>query len=101
MISYIAPSLDLAMREHSSDPREQFIWLAERYADQRWTEDSDLSHELLADEGMSQGAEFMIESIVEFAAEFGCTTNGAWEIYLDSWTSIPWCSEDQRLEWYA
>jgi hypothetical protein len=42
----------------------------------------------------------LVQAIAGKAIEYATTTNGAHEVYLDAWTSIPWCSDDQCLEFY-
>lgn len=101
MHSWVAPSIDLAARE-SGEPDQ---WLASRYADQRWDEDTGQEgYDILMSKGLDlafNASDVLIDAIAEFAIEQGLTTNGGWEVYLDDWTSIPWCSEDEMQAWYA
>jgi hypothetical protein len=111
MHSYIAPSI-YAAAQNEDDPK---LWLARRYADQRWNAQADAADETGEDivSGGADKAEYdalvadalgmpedvLIDAIAEFAIEHGATTNGGWEVYLDGWTSIPFCSEDEKLAW--
>ena len=101
MHSHIAPSVAKAA-EASADAKD---WLADRYADQRWDEDTgDEGYAGLVAEGAALadlGMDLAVEAIAEKAIECSTTTNGGWEVYLDNHTSIPWCTEDELQEWYA
>jgi len=109
MHGHIVPSVYKAHLEaQDADGGEtDFTWLANRYADQRWDEDTGaegynvLVLEALSDlEGLG-AIDIYCDAIAEHASEYASTTNGGFEVYLDSHTSIPWCSEDEMQAWYA
>jgi len=96
MHQYIAPSIDKASNGEDN-PRE---WLEFRFADQTSNEDcSDYDDRVAIAKDLA--TDTLINSIVDNAIEYAGTTNGAWEVYLDEWTSVPWCSDEECLEWYA
>ena len=93
MHSYIAPTVALRARE-ADDYADQ---LATWYADQRWDEDT-------GDEGydaLGLDDETVIHAIADKAIEHGAVTNGGGEVYLDGWTSLEWCSEDDMLAYFG
>jgi len=103
MHSFIAPSVLKAAAEEP-DPDD---WLARIYADQRWdTSEPQKKYDKLveqADRLLKDGCrDSVIEAIVEKAIEFGSTTNGGWEVYLDDgYTSVPWCSDEEHEQYWA
>jgi hypothetical protein len=98
--AYIAPSVCKAAE--AEDDAHQ--WLANRFADQRWDEDhgSD-AYDRLVDQALDLPQDVVIEAITDGAIEISTVTNGSWEVYLDrgGWNSVPWCSEDEMLEWWG
>ena len=48
-----------------------------------------------------KGPEEIMNALVEQVKEYATTTNGGHEFYVDGWTSIPWCSEEDMLLWYS
>jgi len=103
MHATMAPSIWKGALENG-DPYEQ--WLAERYADQRWDEDTgDEGYDALVAEALSiierTDPHVVVEAIAELAIEYGCTTNGGHEVYLDSCTSVPWATEAEIESWYG
>jgi len=83
MISYIRPSIEKYVRENPG-MRESLTEIYEEKYEKKPIDDNDLYH------GLSTIAE-----------EKRTTTNGAWEFYLDSWTSIPWCSDEELQAYYG
>lgn len=83
------------------DPAE---WFADRYADVKCsTGEPDLW-----DDQRIQALAFLrdgcvgdiVEVLTEAAIEYGSITNGGWEMYIDGWTTVPWCTDEQRHGWY-
>ena len=103
MTAHIAPSIYKAMVEHGEGSAvDEILWLARRYADQRWDEDSPISYERLVSEALALHTDILIQAVADKAEEYGIETNGGWAVYLDDgWTSIPWCSDDEAQEWWA
>jgi len=97
MHDHVAPSLH-KYAQQQDDPNE---WLVTMYVDQRtamWGEDN-----VCPDTGTharSLSYDALLDMVAERAIEHGTTTNGGHEVYLDSHTSIPWCSEDELHEWF-
>lgn len=101
MHELVAPSIWKAALEQG-DPYER--WLAERYADQRWDgEDGD--YDALVGQALGTiertNPMVIVEAIAEHAIELGQTTNGGHELYLDDWTTVPWCSDAEREDWFS
>lgn len=99
----VAPSIWKAALEQG-DPYER--WLAERYADQRWDEDEgDGGYDALVGQALGTiertSPMVIVEAIAEHAIEVGCTTNGGGEVYLDGWTSVPWCTDAEMQDWFG
>ena len=103
MHPYAAPSVWKAALELGAPSYER--WLAERYADQRWDGDSDGDYDALVGQALGTiertNPEVIVDAIAEHAIEVGSTTNGGHELYLDDWTSVPWCTEDEMQAWYS
>ena len=99
MHSWVAPSVHKAASEHE-DPHE---WLALRHADQRWDSDTGTEgYNKLAEYARSHlSYDVLVRDIADHAVEYSTTTNGGWEVYLEEWTTVPWCTEDDMLSWYA
>lgn len=96
MHSWVAPSIFKTYKE------EDRKWLNQRYADQRWDEDTgDKGYKKLEQKANQFSLDVLIEEIANNAIEFGSTTNGGHEVYLDDYTSIPWCFETEVLTWYS
>ena len=103
MHGWVAPSI-----WHTAKTADQpEVWLAERWADQRWDESTGAdAYDALVEKALEimrdVGDELLVDAIALHAIENeNSTTNGGHEVYLDGWTSVPWCSEDQYQEWYA
>ncbi|MBW2672466.1 MAG: hypothetical protein JRD89_03500 [Deltaproteobacteria bacterium] len=101
MHPYVAPSVWKAALRHGHPSYEH--WLADTYADQRHDADDEASHAALVSRALETiertNPEVIVDAIAEHAIEVGSTTNGGHEIYLDDWTSVPWCSESEMLVW--
>ena len=92
MIQYIEPSI-LAYVESLNINQQN--WLACRYTDQRVRDDSNqLEYERLFRQAQELPADILIRAIAEHAAKLAATTNGGWEVYLCSWYSVPFCSDE-------
>lgn len=102
MHSLIAPSVYKAASASEAGPESQ---LATWYADQRWEEDGDRSYADWLAEGLDAARiapESLCHEIADWAIEHeSSTTNGGFEVYLDGWTSVPFCTDDESLDWYA
>jgi len=46
-------------------------------------------------------ASTLLQEIADKAVEYATTTNGGHEVYLDSHTSIPWCSEEEYQTYWS
>ena len=102
MLSWVAPSIyKEAMAQGSL--KDALLWLAKRYADQRWNEgDTQERYEELVDRAIeTMDGYLVVDALAELAIEYSATTNGGHEVYLDAYTSVPWCSEDEMLAWYS
>lgn len=99
MHEYVAPSIDKAAQA-KADP---ILWLAHRFADQRWDEDTgEAGYDALVEQALGLPDEsILLEAVAEFAIENGSTTNGGHEVYLDDCTSVAWCTEDELLAWQS
>lgn len=98
MHQYVRPSI-WHYAQTTPDPEE---WLKERYADQRWKEETgDTGYEALINQAKDLPGDVLLDEVTNSAIEYAGTTNGGHELYLDSWTRIPWCTEEQMLDWYA
>jgi hypothetical protein len=98
MHQYIPPTIEKAARLDENP----HAWLCDRFADQRW--DSDTGNDgyfdlIMQAEGLP--SDVLIQAITDSAIERGSTTNGGHEVYLDGWVSLPWCTEDELLTWWA
>jgi hypothetical protein len=98
----VAPSVWHYAQRKTTVPND---WLAEIWADQRCTEDPDTHHELLC-EATDLGDRLSFQDVAQQIATWAIenensTTNGGHEVYLDGWTSVPWCSDEQVEDWYA
>lgn len=113
MHSWIAPSIYKVHMGGKEDPVDQdFTWICHRYADQRWNEDDGHdAYDALCVEALEMcvdtqgnphfaGIKALCNAIAEKAIEYDATTNGGFEVYLDSHTSIPWCDEEDLHAWY-
>lgn len=105
--SRVPPSVWQAAVEHSPSRAHQWWWLAQRWADQRWDESTGVAaYAALRSRALAylrQGSiQFICIEIATHAIEHAsATTNGGHEVYLDGWTSIPWCSDEQHEAWWA
>ncbi len=104
MHAHIAPSIGKVAGTDTFG----MAWLAQRYADQRWAEESGGdAWDALVKEGHELGKlnwELLVHTIADKAIELDCgTTNGGGEVFLDQGllTAIPWCTEDEYQEWYS
>lgn len=104
MHSWIVPSL-MAEAKKQDNPLE---WLVDRFLDQIWESFKDETEaqlrkqelmEFYGDKPIYWGP--LLEDIADRAIAHGSTTNGGHEVYLDEFTSIPWCDENTMLEWYS
>lgn len=98
---YIPPSIAKAA-EAEDDPHQ---WLATIFANQRWNEDHGYdAYDRWVDKGLDLPQDVLIDAITEHAInEVSAVTNGSWEVYLTrgGWDSVPWCSDDELLEWWS
>ena len=98
MQCYIAPSILAEARNqvnpwNCEDPEAHARqWLVDllAYADCR---------DRVEIEDMSTGC--IIEALAQLAIEYSATTNGGHEFYVDAYTTIEWCSEDEMQQYYA
>ena len=98
MHSWVAPSVDKAAKENEC-PKS---WLADRYADQRWDEETgNAGYDMLHERAAEMEYDTLLQAVADKAIQNSSTTNGGFEVYLDGWSSVPWCSEDEQLLWYA
>lgn len=99
MYDRIAPSIFKVWQEARDTVP---CWLNKRYADQRWDyEDGDEAYDALVAKARGMSEDTLIREIAEKAVEYSTTTNGSFEVYLDDFTSIPWCTEDEYLTWVS
>jgi hypothetical protein len=84
MHEYIAPSIAAYCRETEYD-------LSNLYAD--------TLGEGRLDTG--KGPEEIMGELVAQVKAYASTTNGGYEFYIDDWTSIPWCSEEDKNLWHS
>ena len=97
MHGLVAPSIDKAAR---SQPYPK-SWAAVKYADQRWDEATgNAGYDGLLEHAESMEYDTLVEEVANRAIQNSSTTNGGHEVYLDGWTSVPWCSDDEQLIWY-
>ena len=103
MHEYIAPSI-MAHAEAQPDP---LGWLCERVVDLSCDEpDYEVEFpKLRAEYADAEGKPIywgpLIERLTDAAVQFGSTTNGGHEFYLDGWTTVPWCDEKTKEMWYS
>lgn len=105
MCSWIVPSL-MAEAQKQEQPLE---WLIDRRIDQIWesfkdeteaeSERQNLRNLYCRNKPIYWGP--LLEEIADSAIEYGSTTTGGYEFYLDEFTSVPWCDENAMLEWYS
>ena len=96
MHSYVQPTIS----KHAGEGPERLSQLAAWYADQRWDPDSgDEGYDILEAKAKTFADDVLIEAIASHAIEEGSTTNGGHEIYLDDWTSLEWCSDEEQEAW--
>ena len=94
----IAPSIHYASLEEN----EPLQWLCERWADQRWDEETgQAGYYKLVDDAKGRHADQLVQDIADFAIEGATTTNGGYEVYLDGWTSVAFCTDDQLQAWWG
>ena len=88
MQCYIAPSI-LAEAKRQTNTRQWLVDLL-AYADC-------LDHVEVED--MSTGR--IVEALAKLAIEYDATTNGGQEFYVDAYTTIEWCSDEEMHQYYA
>ena len=89
MHSYITPSIDLHMGEMTEG--EATKWLVD----------------MLTDHGVESlptlNMDYLLQQLTDCVINVATTTNGGFEFWVDpdGCTTIPWCSEDDMLEWWG
>jgi hypothetical protein len=94
MVPYVEPTIQLWAENLGTG------WLAARWADQRWDGTSQTIYLSLVHEAESMHPEDLVREVAESAIEYGSTTNGGHEVYLDDYASIPFCSEEYMHNYY-
>jgi len=102
--SHVHHLIGPSILKHAQEQEDPLGWLCKRVTDLSWEDDQDydaMVAELRADYADAEGKPIywgpLVERLTEAAIEHGSTTNGGWEFYIDDYTSVPFC-EDEDLE---
>ena len=103
MHSWVAPSILASLTNSTESDEESVAQLRSWYVDQRLPDDDCDEDDIarLQGEAAMLDASVLLQDIADMAIEYGSTTNGGHEVYLDSHTSIPWCSEDEYHTYWS
>lgn len=106
MIAYIRPSIAKHVMIDDLVPYGtpgccvNFSLLVQLFCDTHWDEETGTDgYNLLSVLANGSNEPDLIERIARKAEEYAATTNGGHEFYLDGFTSVAWCTEDEMLAW--
>jgi len=103
MHSWVAPSILASLAHNTENSDEAITQLRSWYVDQRLPDDGFDEDDIarLRGEAAMRDATTLLYEIADKAVEYATTTNGGHEVYLDSHTSIPWCSEEEYQTYWS
>ena len=103
MHSWVAPSILASLAHNTENTAEAVTQLRDWYVDQRLRDDDFDEDDIarLHGEATMRDASTLLQEIADKAVEYATTTNGGHEVYLDSHTSIPWCSKEEYQTYWS